>query len=170
MKLLIVGAGGHGRVVKEIAESITDKNGHKKYQQIDFLDDHVESAIGKVSELDTLGKDYDEVFCSIGNPNVREDVLQQAEKSGFSIARVIHPTAYVSSSAMIKQGTVVEPKAIVNENSFIGFGCIISAGAIVDHDVVVEDFCHVNVDAICGAGSRVLRDTKISAGEVIKGY
>lgn len=169
MKLLIIGAGGHGKVVKEVAAGIADEYGIKKYDRIDFLDDKAECAVGKLSDLEMIAKDYDEVFCGIGNNQVREKLLCRCKELGLKIACIIHPTAYVSPSAVIMPGTVVEPKAIVNAGSLVGFGCIISAGAIVDHDVVVEDFCHVNVGAICGAGSRVAKGSRIPAGEVITG-
>lgn len=65
---------------------------------------------------------------------------------------------------------MVEPKAIVNANSRVGIGCIISVGAIVDHDVVLEDCVHVNAGAICKAGSFVAKETKLEAGQVVKGY
>ena len=65
---------------------------------------------------------------------------------------------------------MVEPKAIVNANSRVGVGCIISVGAIVDHDVILEDCVHVNAGAICKAGSFVAKETKLEAGQVVKGY
>jgi len=49
--LLIIGAGGHGFVIKEIAESC-------KYDRIDFLDDKNPVAIGRISNLDKFAKEY----------------------------------------------------------------------------------------------------------------
>ena len=46
MKLLILGAGGHGKVVKEVAEATG------RYEKIDFVDDHSNIAVGKVSDLE----------------------------------------------------------------------------------------------------------------------
>lgn len=50
--------------------------------------------------------------------------LDQAENLGFHIPVLIHPTAYISPSAVIEAGTVVEPKAIVNANTVVQKGCI----------------------------------------------
>ena len=69
--LLIIGAGGHGRVVKEIAESIEEGNS-LKYGTIDFLDDNFEKSVGKIDDLGSIGKNYDEVFCAIGNNELRK--------------------------------------------------------------------------------------------------
>ena len=161
--LLIIGAGGHGKVVKEIAEALG-------YTQIAFLDDNSTEAIGKIAESKAFLKDYQEAFVGIGNNKFRSELLARLEQEGFIIPVLIHPTAYISQTATIEKGTVVEPKAIVNANSKVGKGCIISVGAIVDHDVVLEECVHVNAGAICKAGSFVAKETKLEAGQVVKGY
>ena len=164
MKLLIVGAGGHGQVVKEVAEALDI------YEQIDFVDDQAEGAVGKIEDLEVLRVQYDTAFVGIGNNRVRGEVYTKLKEYAYDIPVLIHPTAYVSKSACIGAGTVVEPKAIVNAHTEVGEGCIISVGAIVDHDVVLETCVHVNAGAICKAGSRVAKETKLEAGQVVKGY
>ena len=161
--LLIIGAGGHGKVVKEIAEALG-------YNNIAFLDDNSPEAIGKTFDSKAFLDDYQEAFVGIGNNKFRGELLARLEQEGFTIPVLIHPTAYISKTATIEKGTVVEPKAIVNANSKVGIGCIISVGSIVDHDAVLEDCVHVNAGAICKAGSFVAKETKLEAGQVVKGY
>ena len=161
--LLVLGAGGRGKVVKEIAEALG-------YTNIEFLDDNSTEAIGKIADSKAYVDQYSEAFVGIGNNKFRGELLTRLEQEGFKVPVLIHPTAYVSKSAVIGKGTVVEPKAIVNANSKVGCGCIISVGAIVDHDVVLEDCVHVNAGAICKAGSFVAKETKLEAGQVVKGY
>lgn len=161
--LLIIGAGGHGRVVKEVAEALG-------YDKIAFLDDNSVEAIGKIADSKSFVQEYQAAFVGIGNNKFRNELLQRLEQEGFVIPALLHPTAYISKTAVIGKGTVVEPKAIVNTNSRVGLGCIISVGAIVDHDVVLEDCVHVNAGAICKAGSFVAKETKLEAGQVVKGY
>ena len=161
--LLIIGAGGHGKVVKEIAEALG-------YTNIAFLDDNNAEAIGKIADSKAFVNQFQEAFVGIGNNKFRDELLSRLEQEGFTIPVLIHPTAYVSKSAVIGKGTLVEPMAIVNANSKIGTGCIISVGSIVDHDAVLEDCVHVNAGAICKAGSFVSKETKLEAGQVVKGY
>lgn len=123
-KLLILGAGGHGKVVREVAMSIKDET--TLYDSVDFLDDNSKEAIGKIEELEKWKDQYDEVFCGIGNNAVRQSLLKKAEQLGMDIPVLIHPTAYISPTACIEKGTIVEPKAIVNANSYVKTGCIIS--------------------------------------------
>lgn len=161
--LLIIGAGGHGKVVKEIAEALGYKN-------IAFLDDNSAEAIGKIADSKAFVNQFQEAFVGIGNNKFRGELLVRLEQEGFTIPVLIHPTAYVSKSAVISNGTVVEPMAIVNANSQIGTGCIISVGSIVDHDAVLEDCVHVNAGAICKAGSVVTKETRVDAGEIVQGF
>ena len=158
--LLIIGAGGHGRVVKEVAEALG-------YDKIAFLDDNSADAIGKIADSKSFVQEYQAAFVGIGNNKFRNELLQRLEQEGYETPALLHPTAYISKTAVIGKGTVVEPKAIVNANSRVGVGCIISVGAIVDHDVTIEDYCHINSGAICMAGSQIKKKfTKVDAGEV----
>lgn len=163
MNLLIVGAGGHGKVVAEVA---TDCG----YEKIEFLDDNSLDAIGKISDLEKFVVQYEYAFVGIGNNKFRGEVIKKLEVCGYKIPVLIHPTAYVSRTAEIDRGTVVEPKEIVNANTRIGRGCIISVGSIVDHDVVIGECCHINLGSIVKAGSIVDTYTKLEAGEVRFGY
>ena len=162
-RLLIIGAGGHGKVVAEVAADIG-------YEHIDFLDDTAQEAIGKVSELEKYKNQYNDAFVGIGNNELRGKFISKLQDYGYTVPILIHPTAYVSRTAKINIGTVIEPKAIVNANSHISTGCIISVGAIVDHDVEIGDCCHVNAGAIVKAGSKVESYRKLEAGEVVLGY
>lgn len=159
--LLIIGAGGHGKVVKEVAEALD------YYQKIEFIDDNSWKAVGKVSDLEKLHQEYGSAFISIGNNHLRSKLLQKLKNIGYEIPVLIHPSAYVSKTCKIEMGTMIGPKAIVSANTFIGAGSIISAGAIIDHDVVLEPCVHIDVGAIVKAGGKVTAETKLKAGEVL---
>lgn len=161
--MLVIGAGGHGKVVAEIAADVG-------YEEVAFLDDNSPEAVGKISEAEKFRDEYQEAFVGIGNNRVRGELIGKLEACGYEVPILVHPTAYVSRSAVIGKGTVAEPKAVVNANTRVGVGCIISVGAIVDHDVVLEDCVHVNAGAIVKAGGNVMKETKLEAGQVVKGY
>lgn len=163
-RLLIIGAGGHGLVVEEIAKACG-------YETIDFLDDKAPNAVGKINEVSFYAPNYDGVIISIGNNAVRCDITEKLETiEGINVVTLIHPTAFVSKSATIGKGTVIEPNVTINANSKIGEGCIISVGVIVDHDCKIGCFSHINAGAICMAGSKVEGFTKVNAGGIINGF
>lgn len=161
--LLIIGAGGHGRVVAEVAAACG-------YENISFLDDNSPEAIGKINDMVSFIGQFTNAFVGIGNNQFRNEMLMKLIKLGYHIPVLIHPTAYVSKSASVSKGTIVEPLAIINANSIVERGCIISVGAIVDHDVVLEECVHVNVGAVVKSGAHVRTNHKVEAGEIIQGY
>jgi len=160
-KILIVGAGGHGQVVAEVAEDLG--------YQVAFLDDNSHEAIGRIDDMERFLQ-YENAFCGIGNNQFRESIMYRLEKAGFTIPCLIHPSAYVSKSAIIEKGVVVEPKAIVNANTIVKEGSIISVGSIVDHNVVIGRYAHINAGAIVKAGATIEDYRKLEAGEVVLGY
>lgn len=162
-KLLIIGAGGHGEVVAEVAADCG-------YSDIAFIDDNSEKAIGTISDLSKFQKEYVDAFIGIGNNKLRGQLLETIKNIGFNVPVLIHPSAYISRSCKIQKGVIVEPKAIVNTHSIIKEGSIVSLGAIVDHDVTVGMCCHINAGSIVKAGAKVKDYEKIEAGQVVLGY
>lgn len=79
MNLLIIGNGGHGKVVKEIAEAMN------LYEHIDFVDDNSSDAIGKITDLEKLYSSYDSAFVGIGNNYRRKELLQRLRDIGYEI-------------------------------------------------------------------------------------
>lgn len=158
--LLILGAGGHGRVVKEVAEAMGI------FDKIDFLDDHSESAIGTLAESESLVVQYHHAFVAFGNSELRMKWLEKLESIGYAIPVLVHPTAFISPSATVSTGTVVEAKAIVNTNAVIEKGCIIDLGTIVDHDTFIDYGCHIDCGAIVKAQCIVEPKTKVDSGVV----
>lgn len=149
-KLMILGAGGHGRVVAEIAQL------SGKYTDIVFLDDKAPDAmfpyayVGKCDAFVDHLADYD-FFIAIGNAAIRRRLQTDMETAGGNIVTLIHPSTIISHDVTIGKGTVIMAGAIVNTGSKIGDGVILNTASSVDHDCIVEDFCHVSVGAhLCG--------------------
>lgn len=149
-KLVILGAGGHGRVVAEIALL------SGKYTDIVFLDDKAPESsfpypyVGDCSAFKQYLENSD-FFVAIGNAAIRRRLQTEVEEAGGNITTLIHPSAIISQDVKIGHGTVVMAGAIVNTGSKIGNGVILNTASSVDHDCIVEDFCHVSVGAhLCG--------------------
>ena len=79
-KLLIIGAGGHGQVVSEVAEDCG-------YTDIAFIDDNSEKAIGRISDLENFKEEYADAFIGIGNNKLREQLSEKIKEIGFSIVK-----------------------------------------------------------------------------------
>lgn len=160
--LLIVGAGQYGQVTREVAISMN------KFNKIDFLDDSNDIAIGKIGDYSKFLNNYKYAIVAIGNSEVRSKILDNLVAAGFQIPILIHKNAYVSESAIIKKGCIIEANTTVNTDSQLGTGTIVSAGAIINHNSIVNDFCHIDVGAIIPSNCTVPGKTKVEAGMVYK--
>lgn len=157
MKLLIIGAGGYGRLVKELAVL----NG---YEIVDFLDDNSPLAVGKISELEEIEGRYDGSIVAIGNPEIKEKIFKRLKKP----VSVIHPTAVVSKTAQIGTGCVIEANAVINSEAVVKDGSFICTGAVVNHNSVVGDFVQVDCNAVVAMGAEVPRGHKVDSCSVFK--
>ncbi|HNX15294.1 MAG TPA: PglB [Oscillospiraceae bacterium] len=157
--LLILGAGQYGMVAKEIAESMDC------FDKIDFLDDNNEMAIGKLSDYKRLAVDYQYAFVAIGNSKIRMELIEQLGPL-YEIPILIHPKTYISPTAKLGKGCIVEPMAVVQRDTWLKDGVIVSAGAVINHNSTVEAGCHINCGAIIASGVKVPAETHIECGQV----
>ena len=158
--LLIVGAGQFGCVAKEIAESMN------KYDKIDFLDDSNPIAIGKVEDYLKFKSKYKYFCVAIGNSKVREQIIEKLEKY-FVLESIISPKSYISKSALIGSGTIIEAFAIINTEAKVGKSSLICSHSIINHNAEIEDFCHINCGAIVKSNSKVIKHSKIDYGKIV---
>ena len=158
MKLLILGAGEYGQLVKELAQN--------KYATIDFLDDNLSVAIGKFGEYKKFVGEY-EAIVAIGNNEARLAWIEKLVEVGFVIPTLISPQAFVSPSAKIEMGCIIEPMAVINTNGKVEKGTIVSAGAVVNHNAVVKQGCHIDCNAVVGADAIVPEKMHLNYGQVI---
>jgi UDP-N-acetylbacillosamine N-acetyltransferase len=162
--LLILGAGAHGQVVKETAKAMGI------FGKIDFLDDDStkKEILSACSEYKRFKNQYKYAFPSFGSMKIRMDYIKQLAECGFTVPILYHPTAFISPTAKIERGTIVEAHAIINTNSIIEEGCIISVGAIIDHDAFIVEGCHIDCGAIVGSNCKIILPKKIQSGTVVK--
>ena len=140
MNLLILGAGGHGEVVRELAQSLG------VFRKIAFLDDDPAKtqAIGDCRDLRRFVEEYPIAIPSVGDRAVRMRWLWELARVGFVLPVLIHPSAAVSPNAVIGCGTVVEARAPIGPGTVVGRGCIISSGATIDRGVTLPDATHID--------------------------
>jgi sugar O-acyltransferase (sialic acid O-acetyltransferase NeuD family) len=142
--LVIIGAGGHGKVVADIAIAMN------KWRYILFLDDQVigttSTGVKVVGKLDQVPhfKDKADFVIAIGDNAYRQKLQDDLETNSYSIAKLIHPNAVIGSSVAIGDGTVVTAGAVINNGARIGKGCIINTSSSIDHECVIDDYVHIS--------------------------
>ena len=161
-RLLILGAGGFGQMVKETALLLG-------YNEVVFLDDAYNGpdSAGRCCDYTILQEQYPKAVAAFGNNKTRLEWTDKLMEAGYEVPAIIHPSAIVAPSAKIEPGCFIMQRAVVNTNSEIQRGALINSGAIIDHDSVVEAGAHVCLGSIVKANCTIESGKKIEAGEVI---
>lgn len=168
--LLLWGAGGHGKVVLDIARA------SQLYTLIAFVDDSLDPArpalhgaeiLGCPDELESLlAAGYQSLVVSVGNNQARARCFKTATGMGFARPALVHPTAVVSPNARLGAGTVVMPRAVVNAGAEIGENAIVNTAAVVEHDCRIGDHVHLSPGVVLGGGVTVRAFAHLGLGAI----
>lgn len=163
-KLLILGAGGYGKTIADVAEQLGC------YDKIAFLDDSSlnPDVLGKCEDIFLLSDDHTDVYPAFGNNGGRMQWMERLLDAGICVPTLVHPRAYVSPTAKLGIGVAVLPMAVVNTRVTVENGCIINIGALIDHDSVIGAGTHLAPGAIVKAENRIPGMVKIDSGMVIE--
>lgn len=159
-KIILIGAGGHGLVVAEIALL----NG---YREVYFLDDNINKEydypiLGKIESFPKYN-DCD-FFVSIGNNHFRKKIIENLLNENKSLATLIHPSAIISKGCEVGIGTVIMPGAILNCKSKIGQGSIINTASIVEHENEIGNFVHLSPGCHLSGQVKIQDETWLGTG------
>ena len=165
--LLILGAGGHGRVVADTAEAAG-------WSDVAFLDDDLTSAqglawpvLGPLAELVHHAPSFDDVIVAIADAQCRQTLIAKVEAEHLSLATVVSPAAAVSRRSSIEPGCMVLAGAVVQTDAKLEVGCIVNTGASVDHDCLLERYVHVAPGSHLAGGVKVGTGSWIGMGATV---
>lgn len=153
--LLVLGCGGHGRVVADAALDCG-------YDEIAFLDDaqpaHQPAGVrvlGPFSMAADLADEWPTAIVAVGNGVLRLKLFDTLQRLAFAVPSIVHPSAVVSRGVAIADGVFVAAGAIINVGARIGNAVIVNTGARIDHD------CEI------GAGSHIAPGATLSGSVVV---
>lgn len=165
--LIIIGAGGHAKVVLSVAVLSAEK-------MCGYLDDNPTLLHQMMSGYPVLGdttglKSHDGVAVfGLGNNLLRKKIADEYTTTRWKT--LIHPTAYIHPSAKIGKGTVIFAGAVIQPDAIIGDHCIINTGATIDHDCVIGDYVHLAPGVHLAGGVKVAEGTFMGIGSVATPY
>lgn len=167
-RLILIGAGGHVKVVKDI---IAFDNRLEVFAIVDdaFCKTNVVDGIiyAHTSYLDSLDVERFRFFIAIGGNSIRKRLFDKLSIPIENYITLIHPHAIVSKTSQLGYGTVVMPNAVINADTSIANHCIINTNAIVEHDNVLGDYVHISPSATLSGVVNIGDGTHIGAGAVV---
>ncbi|HEX8339660.1 MAG TPA: acetyltransferase [Tepidisphaeraceae bacterium] len=190
MDIVIIGAGGHGKVVLDAVLCAG------RDQVIGFLDADPATHGRLICGVEVLGSPNAlarmarggarGVIVAIGNNRVRQQYAVEAAAGGIELVNAIHPAATVSRFATVGRNVFVAAGAVVCADARLADGVVVNTAAVVDHECDVATAAHlcpgavltgrvrVGERAFVGAGARVLpclrigSDSVVGAGAVVR--
>lgn len=145
---------------------------------------------GNVSGYPILGDDNDakeihkkypaiSVVIAPDMPAVRMKLFELYKSIGFSVASLVSPKAYISSSVSLGEGCIIQSFCNISSNTILGTGVKINTYANVMHDAVLSDFVTIAPNAVVlgsvkigkcayiGANSTIIQNNEIGAGAMV---
>ena len=168
MRLIIIGAGGHGRVVVDAALAAD-------MDVFAFVDsDPTVKEIKGIPIYDSLemaiaDNDYEtpHFIVAIGDNEVRAKEYSHAMAAGLKPASVIHPSSVVSDTAYIAPGSFIAAQAVVNTDASVGENAIVNTAAIIEHDCVIGAHAFISPAAVLCGRSRIGAHSFVSANATL---
>lgn len=164
-KIVIVGAGQNGYVIKNILS--LNKDNHI----IGFLEDRPgdnNEVLGPVSEF----KKYLDCkfFVSVGNNKWRKEYYKLLKEGGANFTNAIHPSAIIENGVSLGVNIMIGALTYINIGSVIKNNCLINNGVIIEHDNKVGDHCNINPGVVTGGGVIIEDDVFVGLGAKIRDH
>lgn len=172
-RLILVGAGGFGRIVSEHVI--------KKYECF-FVDDCYPNKkevcgipiIGKISDLPSLFDICKKLIVVIGNTELREKIYKAAERIGYIFPNIIADNVYISPFANIGKGCVFLNNVVVQNGANIGNGVLLNPGVEIHHDSSIGNYTLIYSNSVirtyANVGNRVIIGStcSVSVGAIVE--
>ncbi len=169
---VILGAGGHGRVVAEALKSsglvvaaFLDPARALWGTQVDMIP--VAGGDEKLSEFPAERFSFALGVGAVKDTRLRRTIHESAAARGALFPPVIAASAVIARSALLGDGAQVLTRAVVHPGASVGTGTVVNTAAVVEHDCILGAHAFVGPGAILCGGARVGDGTFIGAGAVI---
>ncbi|MBN1844862.1 MAG: acetyltransferase [Sedimentisphaerales bacterium] len=183
MKIIIVGAGGHGRVVLDIL-----KRNHQ-FEVKGFLDSDPALHRNRIDGVEVLGDlsliprfgalGISGAVIAIGDNRIRQMYAETLERAGIGLVSAIHPWASIADTARIGKNVVICAGVNVCAHTCIEDSVILNTGCIIDHESHIGPAAHIcpgvrmaghvsiNPAAFVGIGATVIQNVTIGEAAVV---
>jgi acetyltransferase EpsM len=173
-RLILIGGGEHSRVVAEAARA------EGQGELLGFVDPEPCAETIRRLGVPRLGDDsaLDEhpgawgVLCmaAFGSLAARKRIVARLSPKLAGWATVIHPSAWVSPTAIVESGSVIMAGAVLQSGARVGPHSVVNSGAIVEHDVEMSAFSHAGPRVVLGGGARVGEGAYIGMGAAVRDH
>lgn len=185
MDVVIIGAGGHGKVVLDILR-ILETNRVAGFVDADpaLVGTSVNglAVLGGINQLSKLRQQKIKgAIVAIGDNRTRVEYAKQIIEAGLELINAVHPTASVSRTAKVGRNVTIAAGAMVCVDAKISDSVILNTGCIIDHECEVGEGSHIcpgavlagrvriGAGAFVGIGANVIQCLSVGENAIIGG-
>lgn len=166
--LIIIGAGGHGKVCIDVAEQMS------VWSEIKLIDDMQKGQVlGKeiIGNTDSITQHHvenNDFFVAVGNNYIRKKIFEKIVELGGNIVNLISPHAVLSQYLSMGVGNLFMPLCVLNANVKIGNGNIINTAVVIEHDSKIKNFNHLSPKSVILGGVSIKSLNWIGSGAIVR--
>jgi acetyltransferase EpsM len=170
---LLVGAGGHARVLADIIHLSPG------LELVAVLDDDPARRGSKLGGVEILGptglmrerpRGVEACVIGIGRNSTRARFFEQARALGYELPAVVHPSCVIAADVVLPAGLCVMAGAVVNPGGELGVDVVLNTHCSVDHDNRIGDHAHLHPGAVLAGGVEVGAYTYIGTNATVNPY
>ncbi|OIN98796.1 MAG: transferase [Desulfovibrionaceae bacterium CG1_02_65_16] len=169
MKIVVMGASGHGQVVADILFQMWTKG--REMEIVGFLDDDPALRGSRVLGLPVLGSfadlpatPHDCLALGIGDNETRARVYAQLRQARKRFVTAIHPSAVLAPDVVVGDAAVLAAGSVANPGAHIGENAILNTCSSIDHHCVLGAHAHVAPGAHLAGGVVVGEGALVGVG------
>lgn len=158
-KLIIVGAGGLGRIVHDVLSRDTEVM--REYDLAGFLDTRTDPGLPADLQTSVLGcplthqAQPNEVFIpAIGDPGWRKKLLAPLIEQGAAFYSYTRQ-ASVAARARIGKGVFLTPGVVISTDCEVGDYSYVDTYVVIGHDTHIGAYCMVGAMSFLAGGVRI---------------
>lgn len=161
-KIIIIGAGGHAAELRDYINHHNSARPQDRWEVVGFIDDDqssynhyafYEPYLGTI-EGHTVQTDV-HYLMGIANLNYRKPLIEKFENEGAKFTGLIHPTAIISPSCEIGEGTVISHNASVGAKARLGKFNMLNSRCTIGHDTVMGDYNFISPQSAISGNTKI---------------
>ncbi|MEZ7500379.1 acetyltransferase [Flavobacterium sp. Arc3] len=160
--IIIIGCGSHASELVDYIEYINKHSNIKQFNIKGMIDNinthylHYNYKYEFIGNIDDHLIDFEAYYLlGIGNISIRNKVLEEFRSKNAKFTGIIHPTALISNSAEIGEGTIISHNVSVGPKAKIGSFNVINSRCTIGHDTMIGDSNFLSPQVVLGGYAKI---------------
>jgi len=167
MKIAFIGYGDLGRQIHTLIQQTGSVE-----ETVFFDDDLYQKKQANAFPFEAYGKELYKNYSfivSLGYQHLpkKNKVIKSLDDLGRTLHSFIHPSCFVSPSAIIENGAIAYPMCNIDKEVKIGKGVILNNSVTISHNAIVGNCCYFSPGVVLSGNVTIGENTFVGAGAIV---